>query len=371
MKRRLGFLLCVCIVLKTSIGVSAQTDSVWLQKPVMTITGFVDAFYVYDTNKPLGNRQDFFFNHNRHNEFNINNAVLFIGLNHRKYRLNLALHAGTYPQDNYAHEPIMLRALHEANVGISLNKKNTLWMDAGIFTSHIGFESALSIDNPTLTRSFVAENSPYYLSGTKLTYTPNKRWEFTAVLSNGWQRIQRVEGNSMPSGGTQIVFQPSDKFLLNWSTFATTEFPDSFRRLRFFNNLYTKFKVGKKVSVVSGFDFGIEQISFQSARYNEWFAAVIIARYDYNSKLGFAMRGEYFQDEHGIIMSIQPNASEFITSAVSANADFRPSSNVALRFEVRYLSSSEEVLSASNGFSNENLFYAMSMAVKISETINK
>jgi hypothetical protein len=55
------------------------------------------------------------------------------------------------------------------NVNGQLRKK-TLWLDAGIFGSHMGFESALSIDNPTLTKSFVAENSPYYWSGAKLTY---------------------------------------------------------------------------------------------------------------------------------------------------------------------------------------------------------
>lgn len=359
------------LFLLLSLKVTAQLDSLWYIKPQFSISGFVDAYYVYDFNKPIVNRQDFFFNHNRHNELNINNAVAFIALDHQKYRMNLALHAGTYAQDNYAHEQVMLRALHEANVGVSLNKKNTLWLDAGIFGSHMGFESALSIDNPTLTRSFVAENSPYYLSGAKLTYNLGEKWKFAAIMSNGWQRIQRVQGNSMLSVGKQIVFKPSDKFLFNWSTFSTTEFPDSLRRMRYFSNLYANFKLGEKISVITGFDFGIEQTSFQSANYNEWFAPIIITRYDYNEHWGFAIRCEYFQDEFGTIISVQPNASEFKTTAISFNVDFRPASNVALRVEGRYLSATDEVLTTPSGFSNNNFILALSLAIKFSEKLNK
>ena len=61
----------------------------------------------------------------------------------------------------------------------------------------------------------------------KSTYNLGEKWELTAIYSNGWKSIQRVEDNSMPSGGAQVVFKPTDKFLLIWSTFATTEFSDS------------------------------------------------------------------------------------------------------------------------------------------------
>ena len=37
---------------------------------------------------------------------------------------------------------------------------DNLWLDAGIFVSHIGLESANSRDNLTLTRSIMADNSP-------------------------------------------------------------------------------------------------------------------------------------------------------------------------------------------------------------------
>jgi hypothetical protein len=185
--------------------VLAQTDSVWRSKPVFNMSGFVDIFYINDVNRPQGSqRQTFLFNHNRHNEVNLNLGLVKLEINHLKYRANLALQTGTYAQDNYAAEPSELKNIFEANVGVSLNEKNSLWIDAGVFPSHLGFESALSIENMTLTRSLAAESSPYFLSGAKLTYKPNDQLEITGLVVNGWQRIQRLEGNSMLSFGSQV-----------------------------------------------------------------------------------------------------------------------------------------------------------------------
>jgi hypothetical protein len=76
----------------------------------------------------------------------------------------LGLHAGTYVHDNYAQEPKALRHIYEANIGLSLSKKNKLWVDLGVFESHIGFEVAQSTENQTLTKSICAELSPYFTS---------------------------------------------------------------------------------------------------------------------------------------------------------------------------------------------------------------
>lgn len=56
--------------------------------------------------------------------------------------------------------------------------------------SHLGFESAVGIDCWNLTRSILAENSPYYETGIKLNYTNKKQDLYIAFhLLNGWQKI--------------------------------------------------------------------------------------------------------------------------------------------------------------------------------------
>src|SRR5690606_14590909 len=79
----------------------AQTDSS-RTKPVVTLTGFVDAYYCFDFNHPeTYQRQPFLYNHNRHREIYINLALIKLSVQHPKYRAVMALHAGTYSEDNY------------------------------------------------------------------------------------------------------------------------------------------------------------------------------------------------------------------------------------------------------------------------------
>jgi hypothetical protein len=372
MKISLGHLFAITLTLLCISNPSfshIQSDSVWKSKPSIYIGGFLDVYYFYDFNSPIGHRQPFLFNHNRHNEFNVNNALLQFNLAHQKYRVNIGLHAGTYAHDNYAHEQMMLRSIYEANVGISLSKKNNLWLDAGIFSSHMGFESALSIENPTLTRSLVAENSPYYLSGVKLTYIPSEKLEIAAILSNGWQRIQRITGSSLPSGGTQIIYNPSDKITLNWSTFVTSEFPDSTRRMRYFSNIFAQFQATKKFSLIVGFDCGAEQAVKNSVRYNPWLAPVLIARYDFSHKWGAAVRTEYFHDEYNTIINTG-NSSPIQLFGSSLTIDYSPIEQISCRIEGRFFQNSTRAFDKNNTIEYSNFFIGASLGIKFGKTWN-
>lgn len=345
---------------------AAYSQSSWLEKPKTTFSGFVDVFYVYDFNKPETNsRQPFFYNHNRHNEFNLNLGYLKVSTENSRYRANLALQAGTYPNDNYEAEPGALKNIFEANAGIALNSKSNLWLDAGIFGSHIGFESAISIDNWTLTRSLLAENSPYFETGAKLTFTPSEKWEFAGLILNGWQRIQRVEGNSKPSIGTQVKFSSKEQIVLNWSSFIGTDDPDSTRRMRYFNNFYGQFQLTDKIGLIAGFDLGMQQREKQSAEYNTWFSPVFIAQFTFHQNWKAAIRGEYYQDQTGIIILTEtPNG--FKTTGLSLNLDYSPTSNLAWRIEGRWLKSKDEIFETPESFSNQDFFIGSSIAIKFS-----
>ena len=285
--------LLIAVMIITTFARGQQNNS-WQEKPDLTLMGFADVFYVYDFNEPVGNaRQPFLFNHNRHNEFNLNLGLVNLQLAQPKYRASVALQAGTYANDNYAAEPDLLKSIFEAYIGISLNNDNSLWLDAGVLPSHLGFESAMSIDNPTLTRSLAAESSPYFLTGAKITYTPSQKWEMAALVVNGWQRIQRVEGNSLPSFGTQLIYKPTERASINWSTFIGTDDPDQIRRMRYFSNLYSQLSLSNKWSLTAGFDLGAQQRSKGSSDYDLWMAPVVIGRYQINERWASALRLEY------------------------------------------------------------------------------
>lgn len=369
MSKTLLFTLVTAVFLSASSF--ANNDSLWNKKPSISLFGFLDAYYVYDFNQPKGtSRQPFLYNHNRHNEFNLNLGLIKLGLESDKYRANLALQTGTYANDNYAAEPGLLKSIFEANVGISINRSNSLWLDVGVMPSHIGFESAISSDNLTLTRSLLAENSPYFLSGAKLTYTASKKLEIAGLVVNGWQRIQRLPGNSMPSLGSQVVFTPSKKTKLNWSTFIGTDNPDSTRRMRYFNNLFGVFQISEKFNLISAFDIGVQQKLKGSSAYDVWMSPIVILQFALNDQWKTSIRGEYYQDESGVIIPTNtPNGFE--TSGVSLNFDYSPSQNVMFRIEGRWLNSKDFIFEPSVVPANNNYIVAGSIAIKFEELVSR
>ena len=343
---------------------TAQEDSPWREKPDLRISGFIDIFYVYDFNQPQGSqRQAFLFNHNRHDEFNLNLALVKFGVEHTKYRANLAMQIGTYVNDNLAAESGVLQYLFEANIGISLNRNNNLWLDAGILPSHIGFESAISKDNFTLTRSLPAENSPYFETGARLTFNPNDKWEIAGLILTGWQRIQRLEGNSLPSFGTQLSYSPNNEVSINWSTFIGTADPDDTRRMRYFNNFYGQFRVSQKFDLIAGFDIGAQQSSKGSSNYDFWLSPVIIGQYKISDKWKSAIRAEYYRDETGIIIPTD-TTNGFQTTGLSLNLDFSPTQNLICRMEGRWLNSKDKVFETKTTMTNNNFIIATSVAIK-------
>lgn len=371
MRKLIAFGIVFCSLFASRAQSQTDSTSVWQQKPNIQLSGVIDLFYVFDFNEPATNfRQPFFFNHNRHNEFNLNLGLVKLNVDHAKYRANFALQAGTYPNDNYAAEPGLLKNIFEANIGLSLNKKNNLWLDAGVLPSHIGFESAISIDNWTMTRSILAENSPYFLTGAKLTFNPSDQLEIAGLVLNGWQRIQRLEGNSMLSFGTQVKFSPTKKIALNWSTFIGTDDPDSTRRMRYFNNFYGQFKISKKMDLIAGFDIGIQQNAKSSSVYDHWLSPVLIGQITLNKSWKTSVRAEYYQDQTGIIISTG-TSNGFKTTGLSWNVDYSPHSNIVCRIEGRWLNSTDNIFETKTTPTNNNFFIGTSVAIKFSETLKK
>lgn len=349
---------------------SAQQDSI-SHATKFTLSGLVDLFYVYDVSQPQSTkRQPFLSNYNRHNEINLNLGFIKLATEHKRYRANIALQTGTYVNDNYAAEPEVLKNILEANVGIALHRENKLWLDAGIMPSHIGFETAIATDNATMTRSILAENSPYFMTGAKLTFSPNENWEIAGLILNGWQRIQRLQGSSWPSFGTQIVFNHSPGTIFNWSTFIGTNDPDSTRRMRYFNNFYSKHQLSRRFGLVLGLDIGTQQRTKNSSVFDVWFSPVIIGQFTVAKNWKTAFRAEYYQDKTGIIIPTgTPNGFE--TFGFSVTLDYAPVDIILCRLEVRWLNSQDNIFESPVGLVNNNFIIGTSMTFNFSENLSR
>ncbi len=342
----------------------SNAQEVEKEKSPLTFSGYLETYYSYDFNEPVNHtRPSFVYNHNRHNELNLNLGFAKMNYATDNVRGNLAVMAGTYAQYNLAAEQDLLQHVFEANVGVKISSKHNLWIDAGIMPAHIGFESAIGKDNQTLTRSILADNSPYFEAGVKIGYTsPSEKWYLAAMYLNGWQRIQKIEGNQTPAFGTQLTYKPNAKTTLNWSTFAGNGFPDIDRKWRYFHNLFGQFKLDAKTNLTTGFDIGSQQYARGSEKYDVWYTPVLILQHKPTDKIQLAIRGEYYSDEKGVIIAAgTPNG--FQTYGFSANFDYLVSNNVMFRIEARDFNSKDDVFVRNGNPTNNNVFLTTSMAI--------
>ncbi len=365
LKRTGTFFQLLIFIWVQSNALNAQEDSISAAAAGVQVSCFADAYYVYDLNQPSGlKRQTFLYNHNRHNRPAINLAFLKVKIERDQWRGNLALQAGTYVNDNYEKERPVFRHFLEANFGLSLNKKKNCWLDAGILPSHIGFESAVSSENWTMTRSLLAENSPYFLTGLRVSYVPTAEWFFAALVTTGWQRIQPLSGNTLPGFGTQISRKIGNRGLLNWSTFLGTDDPDANRRMRYFSNLYAQLIVSQGLGLIAGIDFGTQQLVRHSKFYSNWWSPVLIFRYSFSELFQVAVRAEYYQDPDKVIIDL---AKGLESAGFSITADYQIRPAFLIRAETRLLQSKESVFKSKGGLSAQNTILAFSVCFKLAK----
>jgi Putative beta-barrel porin-2, OmpL-like. bbp2 len=339
----------------------AQTDSA--QSP-LSFSGYVETYYAYDFGQPAHhNRPSFLYSHNRHNEVNLNLGLVKATYQNKGVRANLGLATGTYMNANYAPELGVMRHVFEANAGVKLSKRKDIWVDAGIFGSHIGFESAIGKDCWTLTRSLLAETSPYYETGVKVSYTSdNGKLFISGLLLNGWQRIQRIDGNNTLAGGHQLTFKPNAKITLNSSSFIGNDKPDSAKQMRYFHDFYGIFQLNSQWALTLGFDIGAEQRAKGSKRYHTWYSPTAIVKMNPDEKNSIAARLEYYNDPHGVIIPTgTPNG--FKTWGYSLNYDRAIRNNIVWRMEARGFSAKDKTWEGKNGLTNTNFCITTALAI--------
>ena len=330
--------------------------------PKVDYFGYVEGYYAYDFNEPFDHiRQPFLFNYNRHNTFSVNQAVFSLKIDGGFYRGNVGFQAGTYPQDNFGETEDLLQHIFQANVGVSLNEKRTLWVDAGIYPSHLGYESSIGIENYTLTRSLAAENSPYFLAGVKMTYTPDEHWTLMATINNGWQRITREPGNQFPGMGTMVEYQNGDH-LIHWGTLVSNSYPEAIKRIRFFNDLFYRWKVNEKLTITNLFDLGVEEKGNGESGSSAWFTYHIAGTYHWRDRWKLGFRFEVYQSDDPVVSIDQLGDGPQLVGG-SANIDFQVNRFFIFRFEPRYLYGNDSFVRGSEVVSSD-LTLTTSMAVR-------
>ena len=341
----------------------------------VTWSAFVDGYYAWDFQQPRSLDRSFaggaLFTTQpaRHNEFNINLAFVEARLDGAHLRGRLALQAGTSVQSNYAGEPTngqvsgpsLSRFVQEAVVGVKVGGK--LWIDGGIFFSHMGMESWLSRDNPTYTRSLVAEYSPYYQSGVKATWQPSAKLTAQIDVVNGWQNIS--ENNTGKGVGVRLDYAASSSTMFSYYNFFTSE---AGSKLRTLNGVGTKASFGR-MTVLGQVDVGSQSRSATDNGTAVWYGFTAIARAKVAQSAYLTARVERFDDKQQVVLgtgtvSDVPN-TPFRGNGVSLGLDWSPQSRVWWRTEVHGFQNNTGVFASRNSgvLSKHDAFAVTSLAL--------
>lgn len=353
---RLTFLFLLVFILNNCV---AQVDST----KSFNVSAYIETYYSYDFSKPFNNEKlDFSYNYKKHNQPNVNLAFVKANYQSKRLRSNLALMTGNYAMYNLSSEPNWAKPLLEANVGYKPFEKHDFWIDAGVMPSHIGFESAVGSDCWNLTRSILAENSPYYESGIKFNYTNKKQNLYAAFhVLNGWQKIAIPKGDEKPSVGVQVNYKPTSSLTLNYSNFVGNIKVDSSKALRIFHNLYAIYDASSILSFIFGFDIGTQKRA--GTKTAIWYTPVIISKINLAKKSKIAGRLEFYSDQQQTIISTStPNGYQ--TIGASINYDYQISSKILWRTEYKRYNSKDPIFKYTQN-SNQQTTATMALIVKL------
>src|SRR5712692_7975259 len=260
----------------------AQATSPAAEPPTVQLHGWVDVFYGLNANRPADGTS--FLpgtgtTARRANELNLNAAAVDVSLDPRPVGFHLTLAFGSGPEVVHSAEPggsavgpDVWRNVYQATVSYTAPIGSGLLFEAGIYPSHIGFESFFSKDDWNYTRGWMGEFSPYYQAGLKLAYSFDSHWSAQLHFLNGWQVIG--DNNRAKAVGTQIAWT-NDRVTLGFNTFAGPELPGDDSHWRLFGDLTAVIKATPWLSLGATADAG-RQDRVEGAAV--WHAAGLYAR---------------------------------------------------------------------------------------------
>lgn len=293
-------------------------------------------------------------------EISLNHAIANFEGKSQLFRFGLGFHTGTFVKANYEAEPQELKYIYQARGGILLLEN--LWLDVGIFPSHLGGESMVSMENFTYTRSLIADYSPYYEAGARLRYEPSDDFVFGIYILNGWQNIR--ETNKDKALGVEILYKFFKRWELGYNIFIGNEAPNTEKRqTRYYQDLFLKAKVLEWLDIYLSYDIGFQRrvplswvdllestpdiwltrnSRITSERFARWEGFSLQFYIHLNEKWKLGGRWEGYLDREQIIVHTNTE-NGFQVYSGSLNLDFFPNSNSVFRLEFKHTQSLDAI----------------------------
>ena len=300
-----------------------------------TLSGFVDVFYGYNSNQPVGRSNAF------HN-FDMNSSE--IGLNmielvadksvssdvkvgyHVALGFGQAMNqvngldsgpgfGGTTPTTT----PNFAQNLKEAYLEYMAPIGKGLQINLGKFVTPAGAEVIESKDNWNYTRGILfAWAIPYTHTGLSAKYTFNSKFALTGYLVNGWNNSSETNvfnGNSGKTTGFSAAITPNSKFSFIENYLVGPEHVLDNSDFRHLSDTVVTYNPNAKLSLMANYDYGHDAAPSGAAGVPStpvWWSGIAgYIKYAPNDKWAFATRGEWFNDHNGAATGTAQKLSEF------------------------------------------------------------
>ena len=285
-----------------------------------TLSGFVDVYYGYNSNQPIGRTTAFRNFDINSGQFGLNMIELVADKAPDATASRLGYHValgfgqamnivnstepGQFPTesnfDQYLKEGY-LEYLAPIGKGLQIN--------VGKFVTPAGAEVIETKDNWNYSRGLLfALAIPYFHFGTSAKYAFNSKFALTGYLVNGWNNS--IDNNSGKTTGFSAAWTPNSKFSLVQNYLVGPEQLNDNSNFRHLSDTVVSFSPNSKLSFLANYDYGHDHLS--GAPFSvHWSGIAGYIKYAPNDKWAFAGRGEYFSDNGGTQSGTPQKLSEF------------------------------------------------------------
>jgi hypothetical protein len=172
-----------------------------------------------------------------------------------------------------------------------------LTVQAGIFSSFIGYDSLYAKDNFSYTRPWGADLTPYLMMGVNASYPLTKKLTATAFVVNGYWHL--ADANRVPSSGGQAAYKLTDHTSLKETVlFGPHQSNTGFEFWRFLWDSIAEWKTDRFTTAFE-YHLGTEKVAATGNPRALWMSAQLPAHWSFSKNWSATVRPEVYWDRDG------------------------------------------------------------------------
>jgi hypothetical protein len=225
-----------------------------------------------------------------------------------------------------------LRQLGPTNVSYLAPVGKGLTLQAGIFSSLIGYDSLYAKDNLNYTRPWGADFTPYLMMGANASYPFTEKLTGTILVVNGYWHLARA--NSAPTAGGQLAYKFTPRVTLKETVLVGPHQRNTaFEFWRFLTDTIVERKT-RKLTLATEYIFSTERVDAPDKTRALMMSWQMPTRWTLNDRWSLSFRPEVFWDRDGRWTLARQTVKAF-TSTVEYRVPHRWTSTI-FRLEHRF-----------------------------------